>query len=284
MPKTRRDILELVGRASLMSALAVGARSPARAGPPGPDVKSPDVTGPESAGPQEALLRRIKAISNVFEVGSAEPDYAYVEDLGDGRGYTVTQYGFCTYNNEVAEVIGRYAEDAPATPLARFLPHLPPATMTAQPMALAGFPAAWREAAASPLLGRACDEEADRLYLRPALAAAEAAGVRSAIGKAIFYDTWLQHGAATDPDSLPSILKRAIAETGGVSEGTEADFLKAFLAIRKSVLHEPHNRATRDVWRASVRRVDALLRLVDSNPGLTPPIEVSNADIHVVVL
>ena len=51
------------------------------------------------------MATRIKAISNVFEVGSPEPDYAYVEDLGDGRGYTVTQYGFCTYNGEVAWAI-----------------------------------------------------------------------------------------------------------------------------------------------------------------------------------
>ncbi len=75
--------------------------------------------------PSHDLRRRIKAISNVFEVGRAEPDYAYVENLGDGRGYTVTQYGFCTYNNEVSDVIARYAEDVPATPLKRFLPHLP---------------------------------------------------------------------------------------------------------------------------------------------------------------
>lgn len=228
------------------------------------------------------LARRIKAISNVFEVGGSEPDYAYVEDLGDGRGYTVTQYGFCAYNNEVALVIDRYAEFVPDTGLKRFLPHLPP--LAPGKHALTGFPAAWqKEIKASEYLAVACDDEADKLYFRPALKAAAAAGVYSAIGKSIFYDTWLQHGASSDPDSLTAILKRAINETGGVGS-SETEFLRTFLAIRKAVLHEPANRETREVWRASARRVDALLHLLDSNPDLVPPIEVANADVDVVVL
>lgn len=281
MQKSRRDILRLAGHISLISAVAAVAGAHAEA----VKLEEGPVSTPPSGNADHALVRRIKAISNVFEVGSAEPDFAYVEDLEDGRGFTVTQYGFCTYNSEVAEVIGRYAKDVPATPLTRFLPHLPPVTMTARKAELAGFPAAWRkEVKASELLGRACDAEADRLYLRPALAAAKAAGIHSAIGKAIFYDTWLQHGASTDPDSLPSILKRVNAKIGGVSDSSEAEFLRTFLAIRKSVLHEPASRETREVWRASARRVEALLNLLNSNPDLAPPIEVSNADIHVVVL
>ena len=60
--------------------------------------------------------------------------------------------------------------------------------------------------------------------------------------------------------------------------------MRTFLIIRKAVLREPANRETREVWRASASRVDALLRLLDSNPDLAPPIEVANADVDVVVL
>ena len=108
--------------------------------------------------------------------------------------------------------------------------------------------------------------------------------MQSAIGKSIFYDTWLQHGASDDHDSLTAILKRTIDETGGVNGSSETEFLRKFPAIRKAVLHEPANRATREVWRASVQRVDALLRLLDTNPDLVPPIRVANADVDVVVL
>jgi chitosanase len=292
MHKSRRDFLRLAGRTCLITTfaaasgvrvLAVGSGYDPLAKPSPLSALGMPVPPSLEPTPDLDLVRRIKAISNVFEVGGSEPDYAYVEDLGDGRGYTVTQYGFCTYNNEVAQVIDRYAEFVPDTDLKRFLPHLPPLATGKQ--VLIGFPAAWqRESKASEYLGIACDEEADKLYFRPALKAAAAAGVRSAIGKSIFYDTWLQHGASGDPDSLTAILKRAIDETGGVAASSETEFLRAFLAIRKAVLREPTNRETREVWRASARRVDALLHLLDSNPDLVPPVEVANADVDVVVL
>jgi chitosanase len=293
MGKSRREFLHTAVRATLLAAFATSTTKRALADTPAAKVPQPSPlsknTMPAPQNAQSAadvdLARRIKAISNIFEVGRPEPDYAYVEDLGDGRGYTVTQYGFCTYNDEVAQVINRYVQHVPDTHLKKFLPHLPPASDGTSTKALAGFPAAWRkEIKASPFLGIACDDEADMLYLRPALAAAASADVTTAIGKAIFYDTWLQHGASTDADSLPTILERTIEETGGVEASSEADFLRAFLAIRKSVLHAPHNHETKDVWRESAGRVDALRRLLDNNPDLAPPIEVANADIDVVVL
>ncbi len=291
MSESRRDFLRLAGRTCLIAALAVGRGRAFAAGylhgrladpltPGAIGMPMPSETDPAL---DVDLARRIKAISNVFEVGASEPDYAYVENLGDGRGYTVTQYGFCTYNNEVARVIERYAKFVPDTDLKSFLPQLPPRATGKQ--ALGGFAATWRkEAHGSRYLGVACDEEADELYLRPAMKAAAAAGVRSPIGKSIFYDTWLQHGASGDPDSLSAILKRTVAETGGVGGSSETEFLRTFLSIRKAVLREPANRETREVWRASASRVDALLHLLDSNPALVPPIKVANADISVVVL
>ena len=38
------------------------------------------------------------------------------------------------------------------------------------------------------------------------------------------------------------------------------------------------------MWRASARRVDALLKLLNANPDLVPPIQVTNADVDVTVL
>src|SRR4029079_12450427 len=89
-------------------------------------LSSNEMPTPQSgiAAPAADLARRIKAISNVFEVGGPDPDYAYVEDLGDGRGYTVTQYGFCTYNSEVSQVIDRYDQAVQETRITRFLPQL----------------------------------------------------------------------------------------------------------------------------------------------------------------
>lgn len=289
--RSRRQFLCLAARNGVAFALAALLAPFAHAGPGQESVIKPLTLGPDGmpvpqnnvSVPDAHLARRIKAISNVFEVGRPEPDYAYVENLGDGRGYTVTQYGFCTYNSEVSQVINRYAAHVPDTPLNRFLPQLPPVKWGEQE--LAGFPAAWRnEIQASKFLGRACDDEADALYFFPAMESASAVGVRSPIGKSIFYDTLLQHGASGDPDSLPSILKRTIEENRDVDNSSEGDFLMAFLAVRRSVLEEPANPETRDVWRASAPRVDALLNLLNKNPELVPPIEVANAHVDVIVL
>jgi chitosanase len=291
MHESRRDFLRLAARICLVAALGGRGLRALAAGPSGRrpfefvppnmlDMPMPHNTAP-ALNPD--LVQRIKSISNVFEVGGTEPDYAYVENLGDGRGYTVSQYGFCTYNNEVAQVIDRYAKLAPVTELKRFLPELPPQSDGRS--RLAGFAAVWRkEVQRSGQLGVACDEEADELYFLPAVKAAAGAGVSSPIGQAIFYDTWLQHGGNGDPDSLAAILKRTTAKTGGIGATSETEFLRAFLAIRKEVLRDPSNRETRAAWRASASRVDALLHLLDSNPGLVPPIKVASADVDVVVL
>ncbi len=291
MKANRREFMNMAARCWVSAVAVVSAPFAHAAGPGHEPLVKPVPLGPESmpmpqtdaVAPDAELARRIKAISNVFEVGRPDPDYAYVEDLDDGRGYTVTQYGFCTYNSEVSQVIDRYAAHVPDTPLTRFLPQLPPLKWSKQ--VLTGFPAAWRkEIKASKFLGIACDEEADTLYFRPAVESAAAVGIHSAIGKAIFYDTILQHGASTDPDSLPSILQRTLEEIGDVEDNSEAEFLRGFLNIRRSVLEEPANRETREVWRASARRIDALLNLLNKNPDLIPPIQVANADVEATVL
>lgn len=244
MHESRRDFLRLAARTCLIAALGGRGVRALAAGPSGRrpfEFVPPNMLVmpmPHNTVPalNPDLVQRIKSISNVFEVGGTEPDYAYVENLGDGRGYTVTQYGFCTYNNEVAQVIDRYAKLVPDTELKRFLPELPPQSDGRS--RLAGFAAAWREEVQrSGELGAACDEEADELYF-----------------------------------------------LGGIGATSETEFLRAFLAIRKEVLRDPSNRETRAAWRASASRVDALLHLLDSNPGLVPPIKVASADVDVVVL
>ena len=234
---------------------------------------------------EKALVRRVKAISNIFEVGGVTPDYSYVEDLGDGRGLTLTQYGLVTNELEVGWVIESHRGRRPDTQLARFLTVLPPLGSGTDPLELAGFADIWRaEMSDGPSLRAACDEVADRLYLEPALAAAEGAGVTSPVGVLIFYDTILQHGGGDDPDSFGAILARSQSGDGG-SDGPrdEADLLGRFLAVRRAVLLSPHNTETAEVWRRSVTRVDALETLLARNPALRPPVIVANSEIRVRV-
>jgi chitosanase len=272
----RRTILSAAGSIVLIAAL----RSPlSHAMQP---VMSPSRTRTPA---DKALARRVKAISNVFEVGKVTPDYSYVEDLGDGRGLTLTQYGLVTNELEVGWVIQKHQNRRPDTKLARFLPALPPHGAGTDALALSGFADIWRvEIAEGSSLREACDEVADNLYFEPALAAAEIAGVTTPVGVLIFYDTYLQHGGGDDPDSFGAILGRA--QAGGATDDSgspETDFLKRFLEVRRSVLMDPHNAETAEVWRRSVTRVDALETLLKRNPFLRPPVIVANSEIRVRV-
>ncbi len=272
----RRNFIAAAGSVVLISALR---SPPSHAMQP---VMHPSRTKTPA---DKALARRVKAISNVFEVGRVTPDYSYVEDLGDGRGLTLTQYGLVTNELEVGWVIQKHQARRPDTKLARFLPALPPHGSGTDALALDGFADIWRaEIAEGSSLRAACDEVADSLYFEPALAAAQAAGVTTPVGVLIFYDTYLQHGGGDDPDSFGAILARA--QSGGATDESvspETDFLRRFLAVRRSVLMDPHNGDTTEVWRRSVTRVDALETLLERNPALRPPVIVANSEIRVRV-
>lgn len=230
------------------------------------------------------LVKHIKAVSNVFEVGKPTADYSYIEDLGDGRGYTITQYGLCSNEPELAQVIERQALVTPNTRLRRYLPYLPPKGSGTDMSKLAGFEKAWRkELRNGDALVEACEAVADQLYFSPAMQAADETGIKSAVGRLIFYDTILQHGGGDDPDSFGAILKRTFKSAGRPPDVSEAYFLRDFLSHRRSTLMHPANKDTTKVWRESVGRVDALETLLHDNPALSPPILVANDDIKVVV-
>lgn len=231
-----------------------------------------------------AMVQRIKSISNIFEVGAPRPDFGYIEDLGDGRGYTITQYGFVTNELEAGWIVERYTELAGANSLTPFLAQLPPKASGTDTEKLAGFAKAWsRELARGPFLQQTCEEVANRLYFNPAMDAAEALGVTLPVGQLIFYDTILQHGGGDDPDSFGAISKRAQKAAGSPRDGEETEFLHSFLKVRRQVLTNPANSETADVWRQSVGRVDALAGLLARNPGLEPPVSVISDDFNAEV-
>lgn len=237
-----------------------------------------------AAGLDQTTKRRIKAITNVFEVGGPEADYGYVEDLRDGRGFTVTNYGFCTNTREVSQVIQRHAARAHRSQLTSFLPRLPPHTNGTDTAALKDFPEVWRnEAKASHRLGIACEQVADRLFFRPAVKAAASFQLIGPLGLAIVYDTLLQHGDGEDADSLGAIHARTVDLAGNPEQAGELDFLFAFLEVRRDVLTSPANTATLEDWQASVTRVDALQLILTENPDLEPPIRVRNSEVDVTI-
>jgi chitosanase len=217
---------------------------------------------------------------SVFENGTSDLRYDYVESLDDGRGYTCGKIGFTTSGPEVRDVVAAWAKRRPADPLVRHLPRLRELADGDDDGTggLAGFPEDWAAAARDPEFRRIQDEASDRLAFDPGLRLAQKLGIRTALGVAILFDTAVQHGMGDDPDGLPALADRASRMAGGrPADGTpERRWFAAFLDVRADALRHAHDPDTRAVWAESLDRVEALRRLVDADRHrLKPPVPIS---------
>jgi chitosanase len=222
----------------------------------------------------------IGQVVSVFENGTPEIQYAYVEDLDDGRGYTAGRAGFCTACGDLLTVVKTYTAQVPANPLARYLPTLTDlaASSDDSTRGLGGFEDAWRTAAKDPVFRTVQDGVTDALYVAPARKIAEDNGVRSALGIGILVDTAVQQGTEADPDSLPSLVEKTNATVGGPpADGVdETTWLRGFLAVRRATLEHPSSSDTSDVWKESVGRVDTFAALLDAgNFDLVTPFTIN---------
>ncbi|WP_433502366.1 chitosanase [Pseudonocardia halophobica] len=250
-----------------------GAGSPGTAGPTGS-------AGGGSAASDRDLDRVIAQMVSVFENGTPEVQYAYVEDLDDGRGYTAGRAGFCTACGDLLMVVKSYTARVPDNPLAGYVPALTElaAAYDDSTGTLDGFADAWRTAADDPVFRQVQDQVTDALYVAPARKLADADGIRSALGLAILVDTAVEHGTQDGPDGLPSLVRQTDADMdGSPADGIdETEWLRDFLDIRRTTLENPSSSATSEVWSESVGRVDALDALLDhGNLDLATPFTVN---------
>jgi chitosanase len=219
-------------------------------------------------------------IISVFENNTPQVDYAYAENLDDGRGITAGRAGFTSATGDLLEVVQRYTDAVPDNPLADYLPRLRElaAEESDSVAGLEGLEDAWATAAGDPLFREVQDEVVDDEYYWPAVAHADDLGLTFPLSLLNLYDTCIQHGDGDDPDGLPAIIARTSAQAGGTPmDGTDEHvWLEAFMQIRRAVLLDPHDPDTRDVWAESVGRVDALMAIFASgNVTLTPPIAIN---------
>ena len=227
-----------------------------------------------------AQRRCIDQIVSVFENDTITIQYGYSEILGDGRGITAGKAGFTSATGDLLEVVERYADRVPATPLARFLPRLRELAQGCDDatVGLEDLPDFWAAAADDPVFRAVQDEVIDELYYQPALAYANRLHVNTALGLLILYDTIIQHGDGDDPDGLPALLERTHAQAGGspATGVAEPHWLATLLARRREVLLHPDSAATQAVWAESVKRCDALRQLLEAGHyALAGPLKIA---------
>jgi chitosanase len=177
-----------------------------------------------------------------------QDQYRYIEDIGDGRGYTAGIIGFCTGCGDLLQVVERYTKAKPRNVLTPFLPALRKVKGTASHSGLGRpFTDAWKKAAKDPAMRAAQDAERDRQYFTPAVSRAKADGLGT-LGQFIYYDAYVMHGSDDSDGSVGfrTLRARAMRKAETPHEGgDETAYLNAFLDVRVAAIkHEPSHADT----------------------------------------
>jgi chitosanase len=194
--------------------------------------------------------------------------FGYIEDIGDGCGYTAGIIGFCSRTGDMLKLVEAYTVAAPGNALAGYLPALRRVNGTPSHEGLdPDFPRDWRTAAADPAFQAAQEAERDRVYFNPSVRDAKADGLH-ALGQFAYYDAAVQHGPTGMRTIRAATLLRAKPPSQG---GDEAAWLRTFLDER--VAQMKRNRGEQ----RDTSRVDGVQRafLDEGNLGLNPPLRFS---------
>jgi chitosanase len=159
--------------------------------------------------------------------------FGYIEDIGDGRGYTGGIIGFCSGTHDMLELVREYTKREPDNILAKYLPALEDVDGSDSHDGLdPGFTDDWQSAADDPVFQQSQEYERDRVYFDPAVAQAKEDGLRT-LGQFTYYDAIVMHGDGDDATSFSSIRARAMQNAQTPAQGgDEATYLNAFLDAR----------------------------------------------------
>lgn len=172
--------------------------------------------------------------------------YAYIEDIGDGRGYTAGIIGFCTSLDICGDLLGlveHYTSLKPNNVLAKYIPALREAHDDTHDGLGSRFMSDWKAAATDPIFQQAQDRERDRLYFDPAVNAAIADGLPP-LGQFAYYDAAVVHGY----EGMTEIRARALQKSKTPSQGGNlTSYLNIFfdervLEMKKESAHEDVSR------------------------------------------
>lgn len=241
-----------------------------------------------SAALSSVQKRRAEALTSLFENSTTTLQYAYAENIHDGRGITAGRAGFTSGTDDMWEVVRNYTQKKPNNPLAKYLPRLTQlhelpddSSARGSTKGLKGVEKAWADAAKDPAFRAVQDAAVDRMYFAPSQQHADALGLKTALARGQLYDATIQHGDGDDPDGLPALIAAANKKAGGTPKSgvDEKKWLAAFLDVRKADLAHAHDPATRKEWAESVDRVGVYQDLLAvGNLNLAGPIAVNHGD------
>src|SRR5690349_10988229 len=86
---------------------------------PKPAASAKDLTDPHE---KDIAMQLVSSAENSSLSWKAQ--YGYIEDIGDGRGYTGGIIGFCSGTDDMLDVVQNYTKIEPTNILAKYLPAL----------------------------------------------------------------------------------------------------------------------------------------------------------------
>lgn len=168
-----------------------------------------------------------------------QKQYRYIADIDDGRGYTAGIIGFTSGTGDLLQVVKRYEALQPHNRLVKYLPALKRVNGTASHRGLGpAFVKDWHQAAKNPKLRQAQDELLNKMYLKPAVRAAQQDGL-SPLGQYIYYDAMVVHGPGNGADSFGGIRQAARQRAKTPKQGgSTKTYLRTFLTVRAHIMRE----------------------------------------------
>lgn len=275
-PRTRESVTRgwrsVIALAAAVGVLAASPAAAARTGQPvrpdGTNAAAPVLAPAGLAAPREKEIAMELVSSAENSTLDWRREYGYIQDIGDGRGYTAGLIGFCSGTGDMLQIVAAYRRSRPGNVLARFLPALRAVNGTASHKGLGRpFVRAWKRAANDPVFRRLQDRERDRVYFYPAVRRAKADGLGT-LGQFIYYDAMVMHGPGRDPHSFGGIRAAAREHAATPSDGgSQVRYLNAFLDVRRAVMKS-------EAAHTDTSRIDDEQRkfLHERNLSLTPPL------------
>lgn len=197
------------------------------------------------------LRKEVFALVSSAENSSVDysKQYAYIEDIGDGRGYTAGVIGFTSGTGDLLQVVKEYIKLKPQNNLLeKYLSALEAVVGTDSHEGLGdAFLADWQIASEDAEMIQAQNTILDDLYLNPSIAFANEDGL-GVLGQYIYYDAMVVHGPGDDEDSFNGIRMKAKASADTPAMGgNEKTYLQAFLDARSVIMkkEEAHSDLSR---------------------------------------
>ncbi|MGW6155146.1 chitosanase [Streptomyces sp. NPDC055144] len=255
---SRRTLLALIGASVVAAPLLttqLATATPVSAG------------GLDDPAKKEIAMKLVSSAENSSLDWKAQ--YGYIEDIGDGRGYTAGIIGFCSGTGDMLDLVELYTQRKPGNVLAKYLPALREVDGTDSHDGLdPDYRRDWEKAAEDSAFQQAQNDERDRVYFNPALSQGRADGIGT-LGQFTYYDAIVMHGDGDDATSFRNIRKRALAQAKPPAQGgDEVAYLNAFLDARVWAMKQ-------EEAHSDTSRVDTAQRvfLKNGNLDLDPPLD-----------